>query len=680
MANAHPDKKPNHLIHSTSPYLLQHAYNPVEWYEWGEEALSRAREESKPILVSIGYSSCHWCHVMERESFENTDIAQLMNAHFICIKVDREERPDIDQVYMDAVQAMGIHGGWPLNVFLTTDQKPFFGGTYFSPSVWTNVLKNIYIAYETRKYEIHQSAEELAQHLAASDLHKYSSLSRMEDLKDGLNSIYTNIEKKFDPLWGGVDKAPKFIMPSIWQMLLRYNHLTENRAALQQVQITLNKILDGGIYDQIGGGFARYSVDAEWFAPHFEKMLYDNAQLISLYSEAYSVTYNPDYKRVVFETFDWLNREMCDANGGYYSALDADSEGEEGRYYTWTLKEITDILTDEGRLFASYFGVIPEGNWEHGRNILKRIVSDADFIREHQLTDSVLTEKLNTWKSTLLAQRNQRIKPGLDDKILTGWNAMMILGLLRAYHTFDYKPFLESALKNISFLERNLMDGEKIYRSFKGTRSSTEGFLDDYAYVLLAYLQLYQSDFNEHWLYRASGILNYVIRNFFDPREGLFYYSSESAEKLIARKKEIFDNVIPSSNSLMAIVLYRMGVMLDNPEWKTISMKMVDQFSGLIQQEPNYMSNWGIAYMEKNFSLAEVAIVGQQFHSVANQLQRDFLPFALFAGTENPSNLPLLKDKSIINKQTTLYVCRNYSCQKPVHDVDEAKRQILNKS
>ncbi|MCI0750679.1 MAG: thioredoxin domain-containing protein, partial [Flammeovirgaceae bacterium] len=357
-------KKPNRLIHATSPYLLQHAYNPVEWFPWGEDALQKAKTESKPILVSIGYSSCHWCHVMEHQSFENEEIAHLMNDFFVCIKVDREERPDIDQIYMNAVQMMGINGGWPLNVFLTPDQKPFFGGTYFHPQAWSQVLININKAFKNNRDQIEQTAEELRSILAGSDIKRFLQPIDQKELQHALNLSYSKLESTFDQNRGGLEKAPKFIMPSIWQWLLRYHLITKNKKALDHAIFTLTKILEGGIYDQVGGGFARYSVDAEWFVPHFEKMLYDNAQLLSLYSEAYCLTKKEIFKEAVYETFAWLQREMTHPDGGFYSALDADSEGVEGKFYCWTRKELESTLGETGEIVADYFQTTPSGNWE----------------------------------------------------------------------------------------------------------------------------------------------------------------------------------------------------------------------------------------------------------------------------------------------------------------------------
>ncbi|HEY9047772.1 MAG TPA: thioredoxin domain-containing protein [Ohtaekwangia sp.] len=665
----------NRLIHSTSPYLLQHAHNPVDWFEWGKEALEKAHKEDKPILVSIGYSSCHWCHVMERESFENQDIASVMNEHFVCIKVDREERPDIDQIYMDAVQAMGVNGGWPLNVFLTPGQKPFFGGTYFSPAAWVQILTNINRAFIGNRKEIESTAEELRVHLLRSDVERFRQNYTDTNLLQDIEGIYQKLAARFDTHWGGMDRAPKFIMPSVWQWLLRYYYISHDEKALEQVLLTLRKVGMGGIYDQIGGGFARYSVDGEWFAPHFEKMLYDNAQLLSLYSEAYSITGDEEFKTIVYETFTWLQREMTSAAGGFYSALDADSEGVEGKYYCWTSDELKTLLKENATLIASYYSVAPHGNWEHGNNILTRLKTDDEFFAKEKVDAAQWKNILQQSKDILLREREKRIKPGLDDKIITAWNAMMIVGLTDAYRAFADKQFLNAAVKNMQFLENELMEGTKLYRSFKGHRSTVEGFLDDYAYVIQAYSRLYEVTFNEYWINRAAMLLEFTLEKFFDPAEGYFFYTGHDAEGLIARKKEIFDNVIPSSNAIMAHNLLQLGITLDRDDWKERANAMTTSFSHLVKGEPNYMSYWAIVYTAIKKGMAEVAIVGNEHQALRKDIQQHFYPFALYFGTKESSTLPLLADKTA-NGKSTVYVCRNKTCQLPVHTAEEAGEQI----
>lgn len=670
-------KKANRLIHSTSPYLLQHAYNPVDWFEWGDEALLKAKEENKPILVSIGYSSCHWCHVMEREVFEKGDIARIMNDKLICIKVDREERPDIDQVYMEAVQAMGVHGGWPLNVFLTPEQKPFYGGTYFPPQQWLQVINGIHNAFMSRREEVEMSATELTNLLAGQDLARYKKEAAPSELKNDLETVYSKLQPAFDKTWGGLEKAPKFIMPSVWRWLLRYHHLTRNEEALQHLLLTLKKIAMGGIYDQIGGGFARYSVDQFWFVPHFEKMLYDNAQLMTLYAEAYALTKEDEFKTVIGETFEWLQTEMMDGHGGFYSALDADSEGEEGKFYIWRSEQLRDILGEEATLVMDYYSIKEEGNWEPQKNILMRVQKEEDFLQKHQLSADVWKRRLRAVKERLLEVRDRRVKPGLDDKIITGWNAMMVVGLVDAYKALGNENFLKAALRNMQFLENELTEGLTLFRSYKSKRSHVKGFLDDYAYLIQACISLYQVTFDEYWIHRAKTLAQHTIDHFYDSADGFFYYTRQDAEKLIAARKEVFDNVIPASNSVMAQNLFHLSVIFDDAAWRTIAEKMTFSLSHIITSEPNYMSNWGIVYAEMKNGMAEVAFIGNNAPSAAREIFGRFQPFIIAMGSEHESHLPLLEGKTNLDEKLTIYVCYNKTCQRPVHDTASAIAQIL---
>jgi len=670
-------KKANRLIHAASPYLLQHAYNPVDWFEWGEEALKKSRNENKPILVSIGYSSCHWCHVMEREVFEKDDIAAIMNENLVCIKVDREERPDIDHIYMESVQAMGVQGGWPLNVFLTPDQKPFYGGTYFPPDQWTQVVRGINNAFVNRRQEVEASANELATALAGHTAARYKKDPVPGELKIDLDNTYEKLKPAFDKVWGGLEKAPKFIMPSLWRWLLRYYQLNRRQDALGQLVFTLKKIAMGGIYDQIAGGFARYSVDQQWFVPHFEKMLYDNAQLISLYAEAYALTREAEFKTVIVETFEWLQTEMMDGHGGFYSALDADSEGEEGKFYVWNTDDLRRLLGDDAALVMDYYSIKENGNWEPQKNILIRVQMEEDFLKKHNLAPEAWKTTLQSAKDKLLAVRDQRVRPGLDDKIITSWNAMMTIGLVDAYKALGDNMFLQAALRNMRFIENELAEGLILFRSYKGKRSHVKGFLDDYAYVIQACTSLYEATFDAYWLQRAKTFTQHTIENFYDTEDGFFRYTRQDAEKLIAPQKEIFDNVIPSSNSVMAQALYRLGVLWDNDAWKKLASDMVFSLGHLITTEPNYMSNWGIAYAEIKKGMAEVAFIGSDAAGACQKLHADFQPFILTMGAETTSELPLLEGKTSPDGKLTIFVCYNKTCQRPVHTVEEAREQIL---
>jgi uncharacterized protein YyaL (SSP411 family) len=665
----------NRLIHSTSPYLLQHAHNPVDWYEWGSEAHTKAVAENKPILVSIGYSSCHWCHVMERESFENHDIAAIMNEHFVCIKVDREERPDVDQIYMDAVQAMGMNGGWPLNVFLTPDQKPFYGGTYFQPRQWASMLINLNKAWKEKHAEILQSADDLNNHLNTSDLNRFASSTSPLALKMA-DAMFDVLKAKFDTVYGGLDKAPKFVMPSIWEFLLRYYYLTQKKEALNMVDFTLTNAASGGIFDQLGGGFARYSVDAQWFAPHFEKMLYDNGQLLSLYAEIYTITKKLLYRETLQSTIGWLQREMTHPAGGFYSALDADTEGTEGKFYVWTYEEFVQTTGPDAELAAAYFNIKANGNWEHGQNILTTPDTMAEFAQAFQSSEEKVRQAIASAFQKLFEKRKGRPAPGLDDKILLGWNAMTIAGLVDASMALRDGQSLSMAINAMDFIEKNLTHDGKAYRSFKNKHSTTEAFLEDYAFLIKAYLKLYQATFNESYLQNAKTWCEYVITNFYDTVDGYFHFSSLQAEKLIARKKEIFDNVIPSGNSVMARNLIWLADYFDKPEWQTLATKMITPLSALITGEPAYTSSWGMAMLELLHGLDEIAIAGKEFKNHRNEFGEHFFPFAAFAGSDKKSALPLLENREPKGAETLIYVCKNRACRLPVNNVSAALEEI----
>ncbi|MEM6524600.1 MAG: thioredoxin domain-containing protein [Bacteroidota bacterium] len=676
MQENHEGRSANRLIESTSPYLLQHAYNPVDWHPWGEEALERARKEDKPIIVSIGYSSCHWCHVMERESFENDSIARLMNENFVNIKVDREERPDVDQIYMDAVQAMGLGGGWPLNVFLTPDQKPFYGGTYFPPAQWAALMKNITKAFSEKREEVEKSADDLTNALSKSEIIKYRLKETDREFKqEVLDSMYRIMAAKFDPEDGGFDKAPKFPMPNNWLFLLRYYHITNNQNAIDHITLTLDKIAMGGIFDQIGGGWARYSTDGEWLAPHFEKMLYDNGQLVSLYSEAYQITGSPLYKEVVYKTIEWLKREMLDSSGGFYSALDADSEGEEGKFYVWNLDEFNNVLKEDAELLAKYYDVTEEGNWE-AKNILRRLLSDEEIARENEMDPDDLRKTVISANRNLLEARQKRVRPGMDNKVLVGWNGIMMKGLVDAYEAFDEPEFLLLAEKNAQFIIEKMANGEGIYRSFISGKASIAAYLEDYAYVIDGLSALYQVTFEEKWLNKAKELAEYTLEHFFDVEEGLFFFTDNSSEKLITRKKEVFDNVIPASNSQMALNLYQLGVIYDNEEFKVKASSMISKMSTLMKEEPAYLTNWGILYAYLSTPTAEISIVGPTAQEVQQQFVKRYLPNKVIMGAEMESDLPLMNGKYAMNGETTIYVCYNKTCKLPVTSVEKAYQQL----
>jgi uncharacterized protein len=678
----------NRLAQETSPYLLQHAHNPVDWFPWGEEALQKARDEDKPILVSIGYSACHWCHVMERESFENERIADVMNERFVCIKVDREERPDVDAVYMEAVQAMGVQGGWPLNVFLLPDARPFYGLTYAPPQNWANLVVGVRKAFDENRDELLRSAEGFADHLNSSDSERFR-LSGGEPLfaRETAEAMFQKLAARFDTELGGTGRAPKFPMPSIYGFLLRYADLTGDTSAFHQLTLTLNRMALGGIYDQLGGGFARYSTDKYWFAPHFEKMLYDNGQLLTLYSNAYTLTGSALYRDTVYQTIRFMERELLSPEGGFYSALDADSEGIEGKFYTWSAEELQTHLGDDYDWFAKLYTLTPEGNWDMGgpasrhgdgrTNILHRTETNPAFADAMGWTAAELAERLERTHQVLLTARDQRIRPGLDDKLLCSWNGLALTGLVTAYRVFAEPDFLQLALRLAFFIKQKLTDarnGGRLWHSYKiGAdgigRARQLGFLEDYAAVIDGYVALYQATFAEEWLLEADRLTEYVLAHFDDPAEPLFFFTDKSGEELIARKKELFDNVIPASNSMMAHNLYALSLLLDRPTYEERVTQMLGLVQPLLTGEVNYLTNWAALYTMRVRPTAEIALVGPEAQAYRREIDARFFPNKVLTGTETNSTLPLLSNRSTIDGQTAIYVCYNRTCQLPVTSV-----------
>ncbi|WP_120240533.1 thioredoxin domain-containing protein [Marinifilum flexuosum] len=664
----------NRLSQENSPYLLQHAHNPVDWYPWGEEALQKAKNENKVILVSIGYAACHWCHVMERESFENEEIAKIMNEFFVCIKVDREERPDIDRIYMDAVQLMTGSGGWPLNCFAMPDGKPFFGGTYFRPNDWVRVLQGIQSAWLSEKDKVEKVAGQISEGVRSNELIEVKSELKPFDLDD-MKSGYENWQKDFDKLEGGNNRAPKFPLPGSLQFLLRYYHASKDRSALDHVVLTLDKMAAGGIYDQIGSGFARYSVDAIWKVPHFEKMLYDNAQLVSLYAEAYSLTKIPEYKRVMEETLDFIDRELSLPNGGFYSSLDADSEGVEGKFYVWEKSEIESVLKEDAEWFCEYFGVSEKANWEEG-NILMISADKNEIAKRLGISIKQFDEKVKEASNKLLSKREERIRPGLDDKALTSWNALMIKGYVDAYKALGKQEYLERAEKAMHFIETNLMKGEgHLFRNYKDGVSKINAFLDDYSFTIEAYVALYQASFKEDYLIKADRLMKVVMAHFSDEKSGMFFYTSNEDPDLIARKMELLDNVIPSSNSSISKSLFVLGIYLEKETFKERSKQMLANVYERMLKVPSYHFNWGQLFFYLANSTYELVIMGDLAMDEKQKIESLFLPNVLIAGSLTESELPLLKNRYVAN-QTTFYLCKNRSCKIPVTSVEELLDQL----
>ena len=566
----------NSLIDETSPYLLQHAHNPVDWMAWNDESLAKAKAEQKLILVSIGYSACHWCHVMEHESFEDSTVAAYMNENFICIKVDREERPDVDQVYMNAVQLMTGRGGWPLNCFALPDGRPLYGGTYFPKDQWMDVMAKVAGIWENDREKALEYAANLTKGVSESELISRNT-AEAKFTKEAVSEFTETWKSQVDNKEGGPNRAPKFPLPNNYEFLLRYGTLGKDQFILDHVNLTLEKMAFGGIYDQVGGGFARYSTDALWKAPHFEKMLYDNGQLVSLYSEAFQATKNPLYKEIVDETLEFIERELTSTEGAFYSALDADSEGEEGKFYVWQKEELQTLLGDDFEWVKDYYNVNSKGLWEHGNYILLRKDGDEEFAKKQGWKTQELKQKVKVVNALLLKERNKRIRPGLDDKQLTSWNALMLKGYADAYRVFGNKEYLSAALKNADFiLEKQKKKDGGLWHNHKEGRSTINGFLEDYCFTIEAFISLYQATFDKKWLDESDALAKYAIEHFHDSESGMFFFNSNADPKLIARKMELTDNVIPSSNSSMAKGLFYLGHYLDNKKYLDISEQMLN--------------------------------------------------------------------------------------------------------
>lgn len=666
--------EPNSLIKASSPYLLQHAYNPVNWYEWGPEALQKAKDENKLILVSIGYSACHWCHVMERECFENHEVAEVMNQHYVCIKVDREERPDIDQIYMLAIQLMTGSGGWPLNCICLPDQRPIYGGTYFKKADWINVLLSVADMWKHEPEKAAQYADRLTDGIHNAEK-IIPNVKVDEYTRTHLTEIIEPWKRYFDMVEGGYNRAPKFPLPNNWQFMLRYSHLMEDDATQISAWLTLEKMAKGGIYDHVGGGFSRYSVDGNWHVPHFEKMLYDNGQLISLYAEAFQYSRFELFKDVAEETIVWLEREMTSADGLFYSALDADSEGVEGKFYVWDKAEFDAVVGEDADLLTDYFNVTDEGNWEEEQtNILLRKFDEEEYANVKGLTVMALQQKIKAAKQNLLNERSKRVRPGLDDKCLTAWNAMAIKGLVECAGIFDNPHYYDLAKRAAEFILANLKkpDGG-LYRNFKNNKATIPGFLDDYAFLIEALITLYQYDFDEKWLEEARGLTDDVLTNFEDDASPMLFYTAANGEALIARKHEIMDNVIPASNSVMAQNLHKLGLLYDEDRYL---IKAEDMLAAVLPQIKTYgsaYSNWAIQVLETVFGINEIALTGKDLEKVKKELSKHYIPNKVTLGGTN-SGLPLLKDKQSI--ETKIYICRNKVCQLPVSTVDEALNLI----
>jgi uncharacterized protein YyaL (SSP411 family) len=663
----------NALIDSTSPYLLQHAHNPVNWFPWGEEAIEKAKSENKPLLISIGYSACHWCHVMEHESFEDEETAAIMNAHFVCVKVDREERPDIDQLYMAAVQLMTKRGGWPLNCFALPDGRPIYGGTYFPKEQWQHVMHQIQELCMKDRPQVEEYARNLTQGIEQTELFKVragvESISKA-DLQQSVGKWMGIIDQEE----GGPNRAPKFPLPNNYQFLMRWAVLANQKHVLDHVHLTLKKMAFGGIYDQVGGGFSRYSTDVWWKVPHFEKMLYDNGQLLSLYAEAFLQNGDADYKQVCINTADFIQRELTAEQGYFFSALDADSEGVEGKFYVWTIAELKNILNEkEFRIACTYYNINEFGYWEHENYILIRREENRIVCEILEIHEEELDSNINSINSKLLNARSERIRPGLDDKLLCSWNAMCIRGLADLSIALDDFEYYEQAKKAALFILKELKDfNGRLWHTWKNGKASVPGFLEDYAFLIDALIGLYQASFESQWLFEARDLLYTVFDDFERSESGLFYFTSSQHGVWVARQLETSDNVQPASNSMMARNLNTLGIFLEKSEWILQCDKMLRNVrEELINYGAGY-SNWAMLALERVSDFKTLVICGPGAKDAARELQKSHRPDLIMAASENENLLPLFEGRTTVN-QLTYFVCRGSHCEAPVYDESKLK-------
>lgn len=663
-------KKANQLVSETSPYLLQHAWNPVNWYPWGPVALDLANKENKLILVSIGYSACHWCHVMEHESFEDKEVAAIMNEHFICIKVDREERPDIDAIYMIAVQLITGSGGWPLNCFALPGGKPFYGGTYFRKNDWLHILQTIAVAWRAEPEKITRYAEDLSNGIVRQEEINLGSMGHLFTTTE-IFSVVNRLINYYDLDDGGTKGTPKFPLPVHYEFLLHFWWSQKYQPAIEITSLTLDKMGQGGIYDHLGGGFARYSVDSLWHVPHFEKMLYDNAQLVSLYSKAYQLTGKKHYKEIATETIAFVLRDLTSPEGAFYSAFDADSEGEEGKFYTWTQDEIDHHLGQDSILVKKFFGVTQNGNWEK-TNILHQKNSLDEFARAEEMESMEVEALIHKSKEKLFKEREKRVKPLLDDKVIAAWNGLMIIALCDAANATGIEEYDKAAIRAAEFLRTNLKrDDGSLLRTYKNNTGRISGFLDDYAFVIEAFIKVYEISFDENFILVAQQLLEYALEHFYSEEKGLFWYTSDLDEELITRTIETADSVIPSSNSVMAFNLFRLGGFFGRTDYISLSEKMGKCMRELTERSPvNYM-NWLRFYLTLAEPHFELAVTGPGAFNKARQFKRIYHPSVVIAASERESSLPLLKGRWHDSK-CRYFVCRNHVCEFPVEDPMDA--------
>ncbi len=669
----------NALINETSPYLLQHAHNPVNWEAWHPEVLEKARKEKKLLLISIGYAACHWCHVMEHECFEDEEVAKMMNENFINIKIDREERPDVDQIYMDAIQMMSGNGGWPLNIVALPDGKPFWGVTYLPKESWVKSLNQLTELYKTDPNKIIGFANDLEKGIQAVNLVENKEDADSYSITQ-LNNAVENWSTYFDTFLGGYKRAPKFMMPNNIDFLLHYGTSQNDEDVFEYVNTTLTRMAYGGIFDHVGGGFSRYSVDTKWHVPHFEKMLYDNGQLISLYSKAFAVTKNKLYKKVAEESIAFVLEELADENGGFYSSLDADSldengELEEGAYYVWKSEELKSLLKDDFEIFKDYFNINSYGEWEENY-VLIRDKSKEEIAKKHNLAINDLELVIDNSLKLLKKEREKREKPRLDDKILTSWNGLMLQGLVDAYRYLENSTYLELALKNASFIQKEMKkpDGG-LYRNHKKGKSNINGFLEDYASVIEAYISLYEVTFDIKWLEEAQKLTDYSIEHFQDSNSKLFYFTSDDDDSLIRRTIETNDNVISASNSIMGKNLLKLHKVYINKGYGDLAHQMLKNIQGNFDESAQGFSNWLHLVLYENQNFYEIAIVGSDYNSLGKELAKSYLPNSILVGSPKEGAIDLLKNR-YNEGETLIYVCIEGTCKLPVQTTEQVLKQL----
>lgn len=673
----------NELHLESSPYLLQHANNPVHWKAWNSISLAKAKEKNQLIIISIGYSACHWCHVMEHESFENESVAAVMNAHFVNIKVDREERPDVDAVYMKAIQIMTGHGGWPLNIVALPDGRPVWGGTYFRAEEWTDTLEQLQKMYQMAPEKMIDYAEKLHQGINSISIIQNEAQENTNQ-QQLVENLLAKWKKSFDWEFGGMARAPKFMMPNNYHFLLRYAHQNQDNELLEFVNLTLTKMAYGGVFDTVDGGFSRYSVDIKWHVPHFEKMLYDNGQLISLYSDAYKLTQNPLYKEIIEKSLDFVNKEWKTKEGGFYSALDADSLNdtehlEEGAFYVWKIDHLKRLLKDDFELFSQVFNINSFGLWEEENFVLIQNHSLETIAILNHLSLTELATKKKNWEQLLYTEREKRAKPRLDDKCLTSWNAIMLKGYVDAYKALANEDYLSIALENANFIIQKMWSSEgNLFHSYKNGKSTINGYLEDYCFVIAAFIGLYEVTFEEKWLHNAKQLTDYALEHFYDEKQSFFRFTSDKDEVLISVHYETEDNVIPASNSVMAKNLNQLSIYFNNPYYEKVAQKMLSILISTIDY-PSAYSNWLDLALTISGHNKELAICSPNAKEANKILTSLYFPNVIIAGTEKPSSLPLLKDRFVEGKDL-YYVCQNKSCNLPSATIQEVISQLSLKA